>query len=75
LWESDFQEFEQISNYCEKSYSRWYKRKFNFVEFNSKLIRHELGAVELLGVIDASFMKKSGKCTEGLGWFYNSCSD
>jgi len=70
-----FRNLSRYSNYCEKSYSRWYRRKFNFVEFNAKLIRHELAEAELLGVIDASFMKKSGKCTEGLGWFYNSCND
>jgi hypothetical protein len=71
-----FRNLSRYSGFCEKTFSRWYRRDFDYKEFNSKLIAHELGEErELIGAIDASFMKKSGKHTEGLGWFYHSCSD
>jgi hypothetical protein len=39
---------------------------------NRLLIEKELGKTgEKIGAIDATFLKKSGKCTEGLGMFWN----
>jgi hypothetical protein len=58
---------------CEKTYSRWYTRYFNYTAFNKKLITHEFPkGDEFIAVIDASFLRKSGKKTEGLGMFYGS---
>jgi len=71
--------FRNLSRYCamhEKRFSRWYRRAFDFVTFNYALLRHELPAdTECIAAIDASFMRKSGKKTEGLNWFYHSQSD
>jgi hypothetical protein len=56
---------------CEKTYSRWCTRYFNYTAFNKKLITHEFPkGDEFIAVIDASFLRKSGKKTEGLGMFY-----
>ena len=56
---------------CEKTYSRWYIRYFNYTDFNKKLIASEFSKEdEFIAVIDASFLRKSGKTTEGLGMFY-----
>jgi hypothetical protein len=71
--------FRNLSRYGamhEKSFSRWYRRSFDFVEFNRDLLGHELAAeTRYIAAIDASFMRKSGKKTQGLGWFYHSQSD
>ncbi len=48
---------------------------FDFSAFNTELICHELSVERrVVGVIDASFLRKSGKATEGLGKFWNSSS-
>ena len=71
-----FRNMGRYSEYCEKSFSRWYRRSFEYAHFNKELLQHELQEkAERIGAIDASFMKKSGKHTEGLGWFYHSCSE
>jgi hypothetical protein len=62
--------FRNLSRYCvmhEKRLSRWYRKAFNFFAFNRALLRHELPAgSECIAAMDASFMRKSGKKTEGL---------
>ena len=71
--------FRNLSRYCamhEKRFSRWYRRSFDFVAFNRTLLQHELPSDSpYIAAIDASFLRKSGKHTQGLGWFYNSQSD
>ena len=66
--------FRNLSRYsilCEKTYSRWFRRSFDFAMLNSELLCQEIPAEsEKIAAIDASFMTKSGKRTEGLGWFY-----
>lgn len=67
--------YRNLSRYgsmSEKRFSRWYARDLNFSTFNARLIKQTLpvdGA--RIAAIDASFMSKSGRHTEGLGWFYN----
>ena len=67
--------FRNMSRYCEmseKRFSRWYRRTFDFQQFNERLVFGELAASnECIAAIDASFMRKSGKATEGLGMFYH----
>ena len=67
--------FRNMSRYCEmseKRFSRWYRRTFEFLQFNVQLIFGELPTgSEYIAAIDASFMSKSGKTTDGLGMFYH----
>lgn len=67
--------FRNLSRYCEmseKRMSRWYRRSFDFTEFNFRLLSEQLPEGRtLLAAIDASFMEKSGKKTEGLARFHN----
>ena len=67
-----FSNMSRYSGWHEKTFSRWYRKTFDFTELNENLIRHEIpkGAV-LIGAVDASFVAKSGKCTDGLGYFWN----
>jgi len=67
-----FRNLSRYSSLCEKTYSRWYRRTFQFDEFNEIAMKRYLPeSRHLIGIVDASFIPKSGKCTEGLGWFYN----
>ena len=67
--------FTNMSRYSpmnEKRFRRWSHRTFDFCECNMKLIALTLPEQEeRIAAIDASFMSKSGRKTEGLGWYYN----
>ncbi|WP_219340310.1 transposase, partial [Spartinivicinus marinus] len=61
----------RYSQMNEKRFSRWYKRQFDFTQFNRGALTLTLPDNERIAAIDASFISKSGKKTEGLGYFYN----
>lgn len=62
----------RFSTSSEKRYRRWSHRYFDFTQFNSTLFASELQENrECIAATDASFISKSGKKTDGLGWFYN----
>jgi hypothetical protein len=70
---SNFRNLSRYSDYNEKTYSRWYRREFNFVTFNRlSLLLLCNPSHELIAAADCSFVPKSGKHTDGLGKFYSS---
>ena len=72
----NFRNLSRYSNLSEKTYSRQYRQSFNFVEFNERLIEKIIpGHHERIGVMDCSYIPKSGKETYGLGFFYDSRHD
>jgi len=53
---------------------RQQKKDFDFLAFNlAVLADQDVQGGAKLAVMDATFLKKSGKHTYGLGWFYNGC--
>jgi len=56
-----------------KTFRRGFQRDFDFESFNLRCIEQRPVQGDLVAAIDASFIKKSGKQTEGLGYFYNGC--
>jgi hypothetical protein len=71
----NFRNFARYSALNEKTYSRQFARSFDFVDFNRRLIDETIGTTsERIIAFDASFIKKAGKHTYGLGFFYNGCS-
>ena len=68
---ANFRNLSRYSEYHEKTFSRWYRRDFDFVEFNrlSLLVPVE-AETTLIAATDCSFIPKSGKHTDGLGKFY-----
>jgi hypothetical protein len=70
---ANFRNLSRYSDYHEKTFSRWYRRHFDFVEFNrlSLLPLGEEAETTLIAATDCSFISKSGKHTEGLSKFYN----
>jgi len=72
----NFRNLSRYSDYCEKTYARHYRRTFSFIEFNKQVLDAIVPpSHELIGVMDGSFIPKSGKKTYGLGYFYNSSQD
>lgn len=66
----------RYSNWSDRTYRRQYSQAFNFVQFNRGLIEAALAPTALqLGVMDCSFVPKSGKATYGLDWFYNGSAN
>ena len=67
-----FRNMSRYSSMSEKRFNRWYRRKFPYATFNTQLLTHSFTKpYDCIAAIDASFIKKSGKQTDGLGWFYN----
>jgi hypothetical protein len=70
-----FRNLSRYSDLNEKTYSRQFARPFDFVSFNRRLIDDTLPpGSERISAFDASFIKKAGKATHGLGFFYNGCN-
>ncbi|WP_226645234.1 transposase [Microbulbifer variabilis] len=66
-----FLNMERYSLSSEKRYRRWSRRNFDFVKFNAELFMQTFpNDHECVAAIDASFINKSGKKTEGLGCRY-----
>ena len=56
----------------EKRFRRHFERDFDHAQFNTQLFhKTNILGEEVIAAIDASFIKKSGKKTQGLNWFYN----
>jgi len=73
---ANFRNLSRYSEITEKSYSRNFRRNFDFVEFNSlSLDEISKGNNTQVAALDCSFINKSGKQTYGLDKFYNSKSN
>jgi hypothetical protein len=69
---ANFRNLSRYSDYNEKTYSRWFRRDFDFVEFNNISLKSISNSDNtLIAAIDCSFINKSGKHTYGLDKFYN----
>jgi len=69
--------FSSLGNHsvlCIKTFRRGFQREFDFESFNLKCIEQRPIQGNLVAAIDASYIKKSGKQTEGLGYFFNGCA-
>ena len=68
----NFRNMSRYSTFSEKTFSRNYKKPFNFAEFNQQalFLVIKTGA-RLIAAFDPSFVKKSGKQTYGKDYFWN----
>ena len=71
--------FRNLARYCsfnETTLSRWAKRTFDYQNFNTKLLTQEVlnSGHERIAALDASFIRKSGHKTQGIGRFHSGCS-
>ena len=69
-----FRNLSRYSDYCEKSFARWYSRELDFVSLNHEIILSQVPVEHKQALaLDASFISKSGKNSYGLGSFWNGC--
>jgi len=66
----NFQQMGREGEYNEQTYRNNFEKEFDFMEFNKRLIQ-EYCSEELIIAFDPSYIKKSGKATPGLGYFYS----
>ena len=72
---ANFRNMSRYSSMSEKRFSRWYRRFFDFFSLNCLMLSGVISTTrEMIVALDASFMAKSGKKTEGLGMFWRGCN-
>ena len=69
----NFSSLARHSDLHEKTYQRRYRDDFDFESFNVECIKQRPVKGDLVAALDATYVSKSGKKTEGLGYFYNGC--
>lgn len=69
----NFLQLSRFSKYCEQYFRINFENKFNFQDFNLRLILN-LKIKECIIAFDPSFITKSGKCTFGLGKYWSGCA-
>ena len=69
----NFLQLSRYSKYCEQYFRINFENKFNFQDFNFRLILN-LKIKECITAYDPSFIAKSGKCTFGLNKYWSGCA-
>jgi hypothetical protein len=70
----NFRNLSRYSELSEKTYSRQFRKSFDFVTFNRAIIEETVPTKhDKIGAMDCSYIPKSGKKTYGLDNFYDSC--
>jgi hypothetical protein len=76
IGKANFTNLSRYSSWAEKTYRRQYSQPFNFMALNAQLIAEAIATGRTqIGVMDCSFIPKSGKKTYGLDWFYNGSAN
>ena len=71
----NFRSLSRYSGIAEKTFRRWFKKIFDFCEFNSKAINKVITPrSDIIAAFDQSFEGKSGKNTWGKDYFWNGCA-
>jgi hypothetical protein len=69
----NFRNLSRYSILCEKTFSRQFRKSFDFVTFNRLLLDEAMGSDhEKIAAIDCSYLPKSGKKTYGIDTFFDS---
>ena len=67
----NFTNLGRYSSVNEKTYRRQFLKKFDWFQFSKYFFKRALNYQRtIIAVIDCSFLKKSGKKTDGKGYFY-----
>lgn len=69
----NFRQLARHSDVSEKTFRRGFRRDFDFEQFNLHCLEQRPVKGELVAVMDASYLAKSGKQRYGLGKFYSGC--
>ncbi|SEN10694.1 DDE superfamily endonuclease, partial [bacterium A37T11] len=66
----NFLQLGRYGKYKEQRYRIQFQREFDFLSFNSQLLR-EHGSGNCVLAADPSFVSKAGKATPGVGYFWS----
>lgn len=69
----NFMNMSRYGSYTEQSYRNNFAREFDFMDFNTAMIK-ESCSPHLIIAFDPSYIPKSGKHTDHLGWFWSGAS-
>lgn len=69
----NFLQFGRYGTCGEQRYRQQFERSFDWLSFNSSLVKSHLGT-RLAIAFDPSYISKSGKCTPYLGRFWSGCA-
>ena len=69
----NFMQLQRQGKMNEKSYRNQFEKAFDWLLFNKHLVS-EVCSNELIIGFDPSFIKKSGKTSPNLGYFYSGCA-
>ena len=69
----NFLNMARYGSYNEQTYRNNFQKCFDFKSFNNELIKNSCSQ-HLINAFDPSYIPKSGKQTEHLGWFWSGCS-
>ena len=69
----NFLNMARYGEYNEQTYRNQFDKKFDFIGFNTDLIKSHCSR-QLINAFDPSYIPKSGKNTEHIGMFWSGCS-
>ena len=70
----NFLQLGRYGKYGEQRYRQQFEGDFDSFNFNATLIR-EYGGTRRAIAFDPSYIPKSGRSTEGVGWFWSGCAN
>jgi hypothetical protein len=70
----NFLQLGRYGQYGEQRYRQHFEAEFDFHNFNTTLIRQYCGSRRAIA-FDPSYIPKSGRKTEGVGWFWSGCAN
>ncbi|MBM3435418.1 MAG: transposase [Bacteroidetes bacterium] len=69
----NFLNMARYGEYSEQTYRNQFQKSFDFKTLNKELIKQKCSS-HLINAFDPSYISKSGKQTEHMGWFWSGCS-
>jgi hypothetical protein len=66
----NFLQFARYGKRCEQSYRNGFAKAFNFLSFNQHLLENQ-GSKRRIIAFDPSFVRKAGKLTSGVGYYWS----
>lgn len=69
----NFLNMARYGDYSEQTYRNNFQKRFDFKSFNRELINGSCSH-HLINAFDPSYIPKSGKQTEHMGWFWSGCA-
>lgn len=69
----NFSQLGRYGNYCEQRYRQQFEESFEFIEFNTTIVKQHFSE-EIVIAFDPSYIPKSGKHTPGTGRYWSGCA-